>query len=224
MHFDNGSFRANLNGASIERIERQGYRCESVTYSRSNPVRLNRSNKKYCSMKTALLLASLVTSIAAASAASPLVVKTVPAETLVRTNSAHVAPSGTFSRPQTTFQTPVAPSIPVTGTFSRPQTTFSSQTGTFSRPEGGTFDRPETTFDRPQTTFSRPQGTFSPLDTTFSRPQSTFQQPLVATAPGAATQIMIPPVLTLPQLSGEPKVVVLELPPGAVIRKPILAQ
>ena len=175
-------------------------------------------------MNTALLLASLITSIAAASAASPLVVKTMSAETLVRTNAAHVAPPGTFSRPQTTFQTPVAPTIPVTGTFSHPQSTFSSQTGTFSRPEGGTFDRPETTFDRPQTTFSRPQGTFSPLESTFGRPQSTFQQPLVTTAPGAATQVMIPPVLTLPQPAAAPKVVVLELPPGAVIRKPILAE
>ena len=173
-------------------------------------------------MKTALLLASLITS-ASASAASPMVVKTMPVETVVRTNTAHVAPPGTFSRPQTTFQTHIAPTIPVIGTFSRPQTTFSSQTGTFSRPEGGTFDRPETTFDRPQTTFSRPHGTFSPLESTFGRPQSTFQQPLVA-APAASTVITIPPVLALPQAAGAPKVVVLELPPGAVIRKPISAE
>lgn len=172
-------------------------------------------------MRTSLLL-SLITSAVAVSAASPVIVAAPPS---VGTNTARVTAPGTFSRPQTTFQNPIAPTIPVTGTFSRPQSTFSSQSGTFSRPEG-TFSRPEEgTFARPETTFSRPQGTFSPLETTFSRPPTTFEQPLTSPAPIAAPQQPNVPAAgaTVAQPTAS-KVIVFDLPPGAVIRKPAATQ
>jgi hypothetical protein len=154
-------------------------------------------NKK--TMKHLLLLATFLTSIAAGWAASPVIAQTTTVQTGTGTNSPRTAVPGTFSRPQTTFQNPVAPTIPVTGTFSRPQSTFSGQTGTFSRP----------------------QGTFSPLETTFSRPPTTFQQALTSPAPVAAPQAApISGAVTVSQPAVSPKVIVLDLPPGAVIRKP----
>ena len=122
--------------------------------------------------------------------------------------------------------------------FSRPASSFSPQFGTFSRPEG-TFSRPESTFSRPQRIFERPSSTFErPAGGTFEREQGTFQrpayvrlrpptiivEPIVITAPSAVTDGATEPQQPAPAAQvptpAPAKAVVLDLPPGAVIRKP----
>lgn len=142
-------------------------------------------------------------------------------------------PPGSFNRPATTFQTP-------TGTFSRPESTFSTPTGSFSRP-ASTFSNPtQATSPLPPGAYRapiRPPSTFAlpPGGTTFSRPTTIF--------PGAVVTEVYPIDATTPQplddssvggfapvqtgqeeqsataVAPAPPPVVIDLPPGAVIRK-----
>lgn len=139
-----------------------------------------------------------------------------------------LAPAGqTFSRPATTFSPAVPPQIPVKeGTFNRPESTFSTPTGSFSRP-ASTFSNPtQATSPLPPGAYGapiRPPSTFaSPPDgTTFNRPTTILPieigTPLlqessvggfgaVQTEQNGTTVSPAPPV-------------VIDLPPGAVIRK-----
>jgi hypothetical protein len=154
----------------------------------------------------------------------------------VRTDA--VAPGGqTFSRAASTFSPAVAPEIPVKGgTFSRPESTFSTPAGSFSRPgptfstPAGSFAHPGPIFSTPTGSFSRPSSTFSTPTGSFSRPASTFSNPTQATSPlpqGAFGTAVRPPstfegagVASAPTGdAATTPAVVIDLPPGAVLRK-----
>jgi hypothetical protein len=147
---------------------------------------------------------------------------------------------GTFSRPETTFSTPA-------GSFSRPASSFARPEGTFSRPES-TFSRPVGTFSRPGSTFLNPTQATSPLPpgafgapirppSTFARPAGTFSRPEgTFAAPNGAAVATVAPQLgeTAAPVTSElvqsdsaqaepstpnPAPLVIDLPPGAVVRK-----
>ena len=143
-----------------------------------------------------------------------------PPPVIVRADA--IAPAGqTFSRPVSTFSPAIAPEIPVKGgTFSRPESTFSASPGSFRHP-GPTFATPAGSFSR-SPSFQMPPGSFS-------RPASTFSNPTQAASPlprGAfGTPIRPPstferaPAISLAEPARATPLVVIDLPPGATIRK-----
>ena len=139
------------------------------------------------------------------------------------TNKPHVPP-WTVSRPPVPSDTPqVTPG----GTFSRSPSTFSPQTGSFSRP---------------QSTFAHPGTTYTPLPPIQvpvqhpqhprpHRPVSLYPQTVIVHNPVIYEPYYIPvetpaPVEAAPavQPTVEEAPVVIDLPPGATIRKPAAAQ
>jgi hypothetical protein len=138
----------------------------------------------------------------------------------VTTNKPHVPPWSVSRPPVPSQSQQVTPG----GTFSRPQSTFSPQTGTFSRP---------------QSTFAHPGGSYTPLPPIEvtnphpkhphrPRPVTLYPQtvivhnpviyepyyvPAETAAPAQATPAPVEPVVQEPP-------VVIDLPPGATIRKP----
>jgi hypothetical protein len=139
--------------------------------------------------------------------------------TFSRTEGTFSRPTSTFSRPEGTFSRPTSTFSPQEGTFSRPTSTFSPQEGTFSPPVSS-FSRPPGTFGRPTSTFSRPEETFGRPASTFSNPAPTFNPSsgVIPTTPSPGAQQIDQPIDASASSPNRP--LVLDLPPGATVRKP----
>jgi hypothetical protein len=137
------------------------------------------------------------------------------------TNKPHIPP-WSVSRPPVPSQ---SPQVTPGGTFSRPQSTFSPQTGTFSRPSS-TFAHPASSYtplppiqlpaDRPNHPgrFHRP------------RPVNLYPQTVIVHNPVVYEPYYVPVETPAPAQPGPAAEavaeapLVLDLPPGATIRKP----